>query len=332
MSTPPTPHPLLVVIVGPTAVGKTDVAIWLAQRLAAGPGAEIVSADSRQVYRYMDIGTAKPTPAEQAAARHHLIDIVDPDEPFTLAQYQALAYATIADIAQRGRLPLLVGGTGLYIRAVVEGLTIPAVPPDPTLRQRLFAEAEEIGAAAFHARLRAVDPVAAERLDPRNVRRVVRAWEVYLKTGQPISAQQKRQPPPYRIVMIGLTLPRAALYARVDRRVDAMIAAGLVEEVRGLVARGYGYELPSMSGLGYQQIGYYLQGQITLDEAVALIKKHTRGFIRHQYNWFRPSDGRIRWFDLSQATYDEVYQHIIQAITAASDGHAPPGDGAEGSS
>jgi tRNA dimethylallyltransferase len=308
-------NPPLIAIVGPTAVGKTALALWLSERLPV----EVVSADSRQVYRGMDIGTAKPMPAELGRLPHHLIDLVDPDESFTLAQYQSLAYEAINDILKRDKLPLLVGGTGLYIRAVLEGLTIPAVPPDPELREALFAQAAAEGEAAFHERLRQIDPAAAERLDPRNVRRVVRALEVCLKTGRPISEQQKSVPPPYHILQIGLTMPREALYERVDRRVDAMIAAGLVEEVRGLVARGYGYDLPSMSGLGYQQIGLYLRGEITLDEAIALIKRHTRRFIRHQYNWFHPNDARIRWFDLLSAPYETIAQ-VIGRIGNPTDG------------
>ncbi len=305
--------PPLVAIVGPTAVGKTDLALRLAERLPV----EAISADSRQVYRGMDIGTAKPTPEEQARLPHHLIDIVDPDEPFTLAQYQALAYAAVEDVLRRGKLPLLVGGTGLYVRAVMAGLRIPAVPPDEALRAALFAEAERDGHEALHQRLRQVDPVAAERIDARNVRRVVRALEVYAITGQPITALQERRPPPYRLLSVGLTMPRPALYERVDLRVDRMIAAGLVEEVRGLVKRGYGYDLPSMSGLGYREIGAHLRGEATLDEAVAMIKSNTRRFIRHQYNWFSPSSSDILWFDLAASTYDQVGAMIVSFCSAS---------------
>jgi tRNA dimethylallyltransferase len=298
--------PSLIAIIGPTAVGKTALALWLGARLPI----EVVSADSRQVYRGMDIGTAKPTPAEQRQLPHHLVSIVNPDESFTLAQYQSLAYEAIGDILHRGKLPLFVGGTGLYVRAVLEGLTIPVVPPDPKLRESLFAQATQEGEIAFHERLRRIDPVAAERLDPRNVRRVVRALEVCLKTGRPISEQQRREPPPYRTLKIGLTMPREVLYERVDHRVDAMIASGLVKEVQGLVARGYGCELPAMSGLGYQQIGLYLRGEATLDEAIVLIKRHTRRFIRHQYNWFHPNDPEIRWFDPLVCSYETIFEVI----------------------
>ncbi|MDW8099057.1 MAG: tRNA (adenosine(37)-N6)-dimethylallyltransferase MiaA [Anaerolineae bacterium] len=299
-------HPPLVAIIGPTAVGKTALSIELALAI----NGEIVSADSRQIYRYMDIGTAKPTPAERARVPHHLLDVVDPDQPMTLAEYQRLAYAAIEDIHRRGRVPLLVGGTGLYVRAVLEGLRIPEVPPDPKLRARLEAEARALGAEALHARLAALDPVAAARVDPRNVRRVIRALEVCLHAGRPISELQEAAPPPYRILRIGLTRPRRELYARIDARVDAMIAAGLMEEVRSLLARGYGPELPAMSGLGYRQICRYLAGEQTLEEAIREIKRKTRRFVHQQQTWFRPDDPRIHWFDLSQTPYEAIEQFV----------------------
>jgi tRNA dimethylallyltransferase len=299
-------QPPLIVIVGPTAVGKTRLALRLAQEFDG----EIVSADSRQVYRGMDIGTAKPTLQERARMPHHLIDVVAPDEPFTLAQYQELAYDAIGDVLDRGKAPFLVGGTGQYVRAVVEGWGIPRVPPNEELRAKLYRQAEIEGEAALHARLREVDPVAAERIDPRNVRRVVRALEVYLETGQPISELQRKKPPPYRILQIGLTMERQELYRRIDERVDGMIEEGLVEEVRGLVERGYGYDLPSMSGLGYQQIGMYLRGQVSLEEAIQLIKRHTRRFVRHQHNWFRLEDENIRWFDVLSDSYGEIRELV----------------------
>lgn len=305
-------HPPLVAIVGPTAVGKTALAIELAQAIQG----EIVSADSRQIYRHMDIGTAKPTPAERAQVPHHLLDVVDPDQPMTLAEYQRLAYAAIEEIHRRERVPLLVGGTGLYVRAVLEGLRIPEVPPDPELRTRLEAEARALGAEALHARLAALDPVAARRVDPRNVRRVIRALEVCLRAGRPISELQEAIPPPYRILRVGLTRPRRELYARIDARVDAMIAAGLVEEVRSLLARGYGPELPAMSGLGYRQICRYLAGEQTLEEAIREIKRKTRRFVRQQQTWFRLDDPRVHWFDLSRTPY-KVIEQFVRAWLAA---------------
>jgi tRNA dimethylallyltransferase len=301
---PATRDPLLV-IVGPTAVGKTALALRLAESLDG----EIVSADSRLFYREMDIGTAKPTPDERARVPHHLIDIAEPDETVGLAEFQEQAYSAIAGAHARGRLPLLVGGTGQYVRSVVEGWCIPRVPPDPALRAELEAQAEQEGARQLHARLVKLDPAAAQRIDPRNVRRVIRALEVCLITGQPISEQQRKRPPPYRILQIGLTMERAALYARVDQRVEAMMAAGLEDEVRRLVEAGYGWDLPAMSGLGYVQFRPYFEGQMTLGEVVTEIKRATRRFIRHQYNWFRLNNPAIRWFDAA-ATEEEVEEVV----------------------
>jgi tRNA dimethylallyltransferase len=287
--------PPLVVIIGPTGVGKTDLGIKVAQTFSG----QIVSADSRQIYHFMDIGTAKPTAEELASVPHHLIDIVPPDYILTLAEFQERAYQAIEAIHAQGDLPLLVGGTGQWVKAVVEGWGIPRVPPDPDLRARLEAEAEAIGSPAFHAKLATVDPEAAARLDHRNIRRVIRALEVYYKTGVPISIHQRKSPPAYRILQIGLTMPREQLYLRIDKRIDRMIQQGLLTEVKELVSRGYHFKLPSMSGLGYRQLGFYLNDEVSLEEAVVLIKKETRRFIRQQYNWFRLDDEKIQWFDVS---------------------------------
>jgi tRNA dimethylallyltransferase len=284
-------RPPLIVIVGPTAAGKTALSL----ELAAALDGEIVSADSRQVYLGMDIGTAKVTPAEQALVRHHLLDIVGPDQSLSVTEYQRLAYAAIDDILARGRLPFLVGGTGQYIHAVVEGWHVPAVAPQSELRASLQAAAEHQGLEALHARLAALDPLAATRIDYRNVRRVIRALEVCLTTGQLISDLQRKSPPPYRILQIGVTRPRPALYARIDARVDRMIADGLIAEVARLLAAGYGLDLPAMSGIGYGQIGRHLLGECTLTDAVALIKKQTRRFVHQQGVWFRANDPAIRW-------------------------------------
>ncbi len=287
--------PPLIVIVGPTAVGKTALAV----RLAEAVGGEIVSADSRQVYRGMDVGTAKATPREQARARHHLLDVVEPDEPPSLAEFQEMAYAAIDDVLARGKVPFLVGGTGQYVTAVVEGWRIPRVPPHEELRAELYQQAEEEGAEALHARLQALDPVAAERIDYRNVRRVVRALEVCLVTGRPISEQQGKVPPPYRILIISLRMPRSELYERIDRRVERMVEAGLEDEVRGLVEAGYGFDLPAMSGVGYGQFEPRLTGDgaASLEDVVREIQRATRRFVRHQANWFGRDDERIHWFD-----------------------------------
>ena len=286
------PSPL-VVIVGPTAAGKTALSIDLAE----AAGGEIVSADSRQIYRGMDIGTAKVTAAERARVPHHLLDLVMPDQVLSLAEYQALAYAAIADIRARGRLPFLVGGTGQYVQAVVEGWSIPAVAPHPELRAELEAKASAEGAEALHGWLAALDPAAAARIDYRNIRRVIRALEVCLVTGQPITELQRKNPPPFDILQIGVTRPRPELYMRIDVRVDQMMAAGLLDEVRRLDAAGYAWELPAMTGLGYRQIGEHLRGEVTLDAAVTHIKQGTRRFVQQQYNWFRLTDPAIRWVD-----------------------------------
>ncbi len=267
----PNGHPL-VVVVGPTAVGKTEVAIWLAQTF----GGEIISANSRQVYRGMDIGTAKPTREQRAAVPHHLLDFLDPDQWLTLAEFQSRAYAEIDAVHVRGNLPLLVGGTGQYVRSVVEGWGIPHVPPHPGLRADLVALADTYGPIPLHAWLASVDTEAASAIDPRNVRRVARALEVYLVAGTPISVLQRRTPPSYRILQIGLTLPREQLYARIDARIDRMIEQGLVDEVKRLLAAGYGWDLPAMSSLGYVQFGGYLNGCEPLEDAVQTVKRETR--------------------------------------------------------
>ncbi len=275
--------PPLIAIVGSTAVGKTELALRKAESL----GGEIVSADSRQVYRCMDIGTAKASPEQRARVPHHLIDVINPDEPFSLATYQDLATAALADIAGRGRMPLLVGGTGQYVAAVLEGWRIPRVPPQPKLRAALEAEAQEHGAAVLHARLAAVDPQAAATTGPDNVRRIIRALEVYEMTGQPISAQQTQEPPPYRIETLWLNLPREELYRRIDARIDAMMAAGLLREVHMLLEMGYTWELSAMSSLGYIQFRPYFAGTATLEECVQRLKYDTHAFARRQDNWFR---------------------------------------------
>ena len=296
----------LIAIIGPTAVGKTAIALRLAREFRG----EIVSADSRQVYRWMDIGTAKPNAQERQCVPHHLLDAVNPGETFSLAEYQRLAYAAIAEIYARGNAPFLVGGTGLYVRAVLDGLAIPRVAPNPTRR----AELEHVDTATLYTRLRELDPIAAERIDPRNKRRVIRAIEVCESAGKPISELQSRTAPNYRILRIGLTMPREQLYERINARVDQMIEGGFVEEVRGLLARGYTAETPAMSGLGYREIEQYLRGVISLDEAVRLLKRDTRRFVHHQYSWFRLGDTRIHWFDLAVAQYEAIRDRVAQHL------------------
>lgn len=298
--------PPLVVILGPTAVGKTEIAIQLAERLDG----EIVSADSRLFYRDMDIGTAKPTPADRARVPHHLIDITDPDEVWNLALFQRAAYHAVEDIYSRGRLPFLVGGTGQYIYAVIEGWVVPESRPDPQLRAALRNWADEIGPEGLHARLFALDPEAAGKMDPRNLRRSVRALEVILSSGRRFSAQARRSPPPYRTIIHGFNRPRPELYARIDARIQAMLENGFVEEVQYLLHKGYDPGLPTLSAIGYREIIAHIKGEITLDEAVRRMKRLTRQFVRHQANWFKDDDPDIHWFRVGPQTVNEVEEEI----------------------
>ena len=277
----------IVAVVGATATGKTAQGIRLAQSL----GGEVIGADSRQVYRYMDIGTAKPTVAERAAAAHHVVDVVDPDEPFSLGTWLDLARSAAEEMWLRGRLPVLVGGTGQYVWALLEGWRVPRVPPQPGLR----AQFESMAPAELMAELRKIDPEAGEYIDPRNVRRVIRALEVFEATGKPFSYWRTKEAPEFESLVIGLSLPREDLYRRIDERVDAMFAEGLIEEVRSLLERGYAPDLPSMSGIGYREVCEYLEGHRTLESAAAGTKTGTHRLARHQNSWFKASDERIRW-------------------------------------
>jgi tRNA dimethylallyltransferase len=287
----------MIAIVGPTAVGKSELALHLAQYFPV----EIISADSRQVYRYMDIGTNKPSPAERASVPHHLIDVVEPDEDFSLAMYHQLAIEALEAIQQKGKLPLLVGGSGLYVWSLVEGWKIPEVPPDQKLRRQLESRAEQEDSQSLYRELQDIDPMAAAKINPSNIRRIVRALEIYYATGQPPSQLQRKKAPSFPILVIGLTRERSELYRRIDWRVDKMIQRGLVEEVEQLLKKGYSPSLPSMSGIGYKQIGQFLRGEMTLPEAIDKIKYETHRLARHQYAWFRLGDSRIHWFDISEA-------------------------------
>lgn len=295
------PIPLLV-IAGPTAAGKTELALQVAERA----GGEIVSADSMQIYRRMDIGTAKPTAEERARAPIHLIDFVPPDGEYTVADFCRDAARVIAEIAARGRLPILCGGTGLYIRALTEGFDFPAGPEDESVRARLRAEASEAGAEHLHARLTEVDPAAAARIAPGDTRRIVRALEVYELTGEPISAAQRRRAvdapavPEYNCAKYVLTAPRELLFARIERRVDAMMGAGWVDEVRELLASGVSAQSQSMQAIGYRHLLQHLSGERGLEETVELIKRDTRRYAKRQMTWLR--GGRdYRWLSIGTA-------------------------------
>lgn len=302
----PEKRPPLVVILGPTAVGKTEIAIQLAEQFQG----EIVSADSRLFYRGMDIGTAKPSSEERQRAPHHLIDVAQPDEIWSLAHFQEQARKAILDINARNKLPFLVGGTGQYIRAVIEGWQAPAVAPHPALRKALEAWGQELGEEGLHARLAVLDPHAARQIDARNVRRTIRALEVILSTGRRFSEQRQRGESPYDLLLLGLIRPRAELYTRVDARIEAMFQAGLVEEVQGLLAKGYDPDLPSFSAIGYREIIRYLQGEVELSEARLLIQRSTRTYVRRQANWFKADDPQITWFQVNEGTLEQMSERI----------------------
>ncbi len=292
----------LIAIVGPTGIGKSRLALHLAWKFDG----EIVGADSRQVYRLLDIGTAKPSPQDRARVRHHLIDIVEPDSDFSLAHYQGLAFGAISDIQKRHKLPILVGGSGLYVKAVLEGWQLPEAKPDPELRRRLEKQAADTGNESLYQELLKIDPAAAQKIDPRNVRRVIRALEVYYKSNEASSRLPDKKVLPYRTLMIGLTAERKELYHRIDKRVDEMIGQGLVAEVEKLVDIGYDFNLPALSSIGYKQIAMFLRGEINLEDAIQQIKYETHRFVRHQYAWFRLDDERIHWFDIAQVQEAEI--------------------------
>jgi tRNA dimethylallyltransferase len=296
----------LVAIVGPTGIGKSRLALHLTGRF----NGEIVSADSRQVYRYLDIGTAKPTEQELSLVPHHLIDIINPDDDFSLARYQELAYKAIEDIHQRERLPFLVGGSGLYVKAVLEGWQVPRVSPDREFRYNIERRASQSGVDELYEELIRVDPDAARKIDRRNVRRVIRALEVHARAEKPFSRLGQKKAPAFDSFIIGLTADRSALYRMVDRRVDEMIESGLVREVENLQKMGYHLDLPSMSGIGYRQVGQCFNGELTLEAAIQKMKTETHRFIRHQYAWFRLTDDKIHWFDIERQGNAEIEKEL----------------------
>ena len=287
-------------IVGPTAVGKTALAVRMAQRF----GGEIINADSRQVYRGMTVGTAKPSAEGLAAAPHHLIDILDPHENFGLSLFLEHATEAIRDIRDRALLPIVCGGTGQYVWGLLEGQRVPAAPPDELFRSALEAEAEEIGAVALHQRLAAIDPVRAGALDARNVRRVIRALEIHHVTGRlPSEYLSDKQAPDGKALVLGLTMPRDTLYRRIDDRVDQMMRDGFLAEVEGLLESGYANGAGPLASPGYRELGQYLAGETSLEEAVARTKTQTHRLARRQYTWFKPTDPRIDWLDVTDPAF-----------------------------
>jgi len=306
----------LILIVGPTAVGKTELAVQLAERL----NGEIVSADSRLFYRGMDIGTAKPTPKEQARVPHHLIDIANPDEILSLAVFQQKASQVVANIHTRNKIPFLVGGTGQYIRAVTEGWSPPEVKPDKRLRAELEKINDEKGDNWLYEKLKELDLPAAEKVDPRNVRRTIRALEVIIRTGRKFSDQRGQTESPYHLITVGLTRPRPELYERVDQRIEMMFSNGFLDEVKRLLAKGYSPSLPTMSAIGYRECIRVIKGELNEEQAKAEIRRATRIFVRRQANWFKESDPNIKWFRVEGEVESKIASYIRVSIASKDDG------------
>ena len=294
----------LVCIVGPTGVGKSELAVRLAQSV----GGEIVNADSRQLYRYLSIGTAKVGPEEQRSVRHYMTDVIDPDQSYNIGEYQAESWAVIRDIQSRQVVPLLVGGTGQYIWATVNGWHIPRIPPDWNLRQRLELVADQMGYKTVHQLLKHINPEAASEIDGKNVRRVIRAIEVNSngRVGSNKTGERFENNPQFFTLIIGLTANREEIYRRVDYRVDKMLDEGLVEEVDGLMKRGYSIDIPAFKSVGYRDVAEYINGKINYKEMSDRIKTATHRLVRQQYNWFKTDDSRIHWFDVKSDYYAEV--------------------------
>ncbi|MBD3183928.1 tRNA (adenosine(37)-N6)-dimethylallyltransferase MiaA [Candidatus Poribacteria bacterium] len=297
----------LLCIIGPTAVGKTDLSIQLAKII----NGEIVSVDSRQIYKYMDIGTAKPTPEQMQEVPHHMVDCVLPDQDFSVADYQEGADEAIEEIARKGKTPILVGGSGMYFRAVIDGL-FDGPSADRKFREKLKKEADKTGIYNLYHRMKSVDPEAAERIHPNDLLRIIRALEVYEKTGKPISQLQKQwenSKDRYESVIIGLNRPRDELYQRIEKRVDQMMENGLLEEVKSLSR--YSRNLRAMNCFGYKELFEYIDGKCPLDESIRLLKQNTRRYAKRQLTWFR-KDKRIQWINISNISRHDIIQKILQ--------------------
>ena len=305
-----------VCVVGPTAVGKTALAVELARRFDG----EVVNADSRQVYRGMTIGTAKPTEAERAAVPHHLVDILGLPESFGLGLFLEYAANALRDIRGRGLLPVVCGGTGQYVWALAEGQRLAAVPPDPEFRAELEVKAEREGGEALHKRLAAIDPDRAAVLDARNVRRVIRALEIHHATGRLPSELQPSATSAGNALVLGLTMPRDVLYRRIDERVNRMMADGFLREVEDLRAAGFPMNTGPLNSPGYRELGQYLDGELSLEEAVAGTKTKTHRLARRQYAWFKPGDPRICWLDADGPGLTERATDMVSAFL----NRAPP--------
>lgn len=300
----------LIAIVGPTGSGKSDLALKLA-RLFNG---EIVNADSRQLLRYLDIGTAKPSVSERKIIPHHLFDLSSPGHDFNLADFQKLAYQTLDEIQSNGSRPFLVGGSGQYVWSLLEGWQIPRIAPNPELRKELEARAEKEGTSTLYQELMELHPDVAHKIDSRNTRRVIRALEIRSSTISGNMDSRIKQTPPYRMLVIGLTAPREPLYRRIDARVDKMIEKGLIQEVRSVLDMGFGSSAPGLNSVGYKETVSYLKGELDLRETAERIKAETHRLVRHQYNWFRLNDQRIHWFNVETDYFDRATQLVTEFL------------------
>jgi tRNA dimethylallyltransferase len=297
----------LIIIVGPTAVGKTEVSI----RLAEAIDGEIISADSRLFYRGLDIGTAKPSLQERARIKHHLIDVSDIDDHWSLAVFQERVYQLSAEIRTKGKIPILVGGTGQYVRAIIEGWIIPEQIPDQNLRRAIQRYGESIGAEKLYEKLQIVDVAAADKIEPMNLRRTIRAFEVIFSTGKLFSLQKGRSAINFNYKMIGLKRNRQELYERIDQRIENMFRDGLISEVEQILAKGYSRNLSSLSAIGYKEVIDMLYGEIDMEEAVRLMKRRTRQYVRRQANWFKQDDPRIKWFNMDLEVLEKIKSFIL---------------------
>jgi tRNA dimethylallyltransferase len=301
----------VVLITGPTAVGKTQLSLNLVHQFDG----EIISADSRLFYRGLDIGTAKPTLEERMRVKHHLIDIANPDETLSLAVFQQAVYRITRQLWENEKTPFVVGGTGQFIKAIMEGWVIPPYAPDTALRQKILEWGAEVGAEDLHEKLQMIDPAAAEKIESGNLRRTVRAFEVIFSSGALFSSQRQRQFYGIKYKVIGLNRDRKTLYQRIDERIHQMFAEGFVDEVRSLIGQGYDPSLPSLSAIGYKEVIAYLQGKMNMDEVILLMKRRTRSYVRRQANWFKPDDPRIKWFEIN----DDVESSVIDYIGSSKD-------------
>ncbi len=304
-------YPLLAIL-GPTAVGKTELSLKIAKHI----NGEIISADSMQIYRKMDIGTAKASQSDRTQVKHHLIDIVDPDQDFSVADYQKRVDELIPKIVKKGKIPILVGGTGLYIKAIIQGFLFPEMETNIELRRKLEKEAEKYGNEYVHKKLEEIDIELANKLHPNDLRRVIRGIEIYKETGNTITYYKKKQkatPMRYNALKIGLTREREKLYKRINQRIDIMIENGLINEVENLLNSGYDIGMTALQGLGYKEIVGYLDNEYSFDEAVRILKRDTRHFAKRQITWFK-RDNDINWFNLSQKNKNQVFIEILDLI------------------